>query len=829
MNNISPMKRILPYILIFFIGNIWGIWGVYALLPSSIIWAPEVVCPEDNANDFIYVPTGSNTVSTVFGDFFRSNPGTLSLIREEISQVRVYQGPANNLSNACLNFQLTSNVSNPAWGWVLAVANPALCQITRTPGITPNTLVWQLVFNIGYRESQGILRPFQAGDVPYQYTPGVPPNVFLPSVVLPDQSRQQWWWVQSHGNECRNLYLRWCWDGIVSAADGEACDLGAQNGVAGSACSATCQAVVPPPVVPPGGGGGGGGGGGWLCSNLSGMIVSNVGGVLTETFTCSAIAGLAWVQTNYTINCGNNAQVFNGSNALGSFQATCTYQVANINAQTNATCSINNTNPGTCQMNPLNGSIGWGGGGGGGNNGGSWLCGNGVLDIGEDCDTGNLGGGINHAVCTNCHLASTNPGGCTPGIPDPGCPIGFTNPGAYGINILLNGLPVSDYRAIIGHNVSVFENDNFTLNTTFPIRVEWLTTGIVNNAGTHIAGNNVFSTLHGCVGPGIMVTNALTQSTTPCTQNMPLFASNNGNIQGQVFRGDTTGVSTIADANPPTSPGSAVLSNNFFIGVNYYAEPIPVRVSNSVISSIAGGNAMINEVLWVPVNGVVENFIEQLKNGNFIVASNKIEYSSVWALGGTDGNSSQIQSIDTFIAPNTASTAPMNTLIASADQLNNNPLFNYGSNGSVVILPKGNLTFDGVIELSGVKTIVVEDGDLILSKNITYLDSNASVAFIVKHGNIIVDSSVTKLSGVYLVLSGEIRGNGSTTNQLIVDGNMYGNLSKLVNDRTYVRGVNTSTALTTGVTISYSTRALKNPPPLLTQFLDQYELSRVVQ
>lgn len=171
----------------------------------------------------------------------------------------------------------------------------------------------------------------------------------------------------------------------------------------------------------------------------------------------------------------------------------------------------------------------------------------------------------------------------------------------------------------------------------------------------------------------------------------------------------------------------------------------------------------------------------------------------------------------------------MNTLIASADQLNNNPLFNYGSNGSVVILPKGNLTFDGVIELSGVKTIVVEDGDLILSKNITYLDSNASVAFIVKHGNIIVDSSVTKLSGVYLVLSGEIRGNGSTTNQLIVDGNMYGNLSKLVNDRTYVRGVNTSTALTTGVTISYSTRALKNPPPLLTQFLDQYELSRVVQ
>lgn len=124
---------------------------------------------------------------------------------------------------------------------------------------------------------------------------------------------------------------------------------------------------------------------------------------------------------------------------------------------------------------------------------------------------------------------------------------------------------------------------------------------------------------------------------------------------------------------------------------------------------------------------------------------------------------------------------------------------------------------------------MVENGDLVITKDIVYADANSSYAFVVKKGNIIVDTSVSKLSGVYLVLNGEIRGNGSTSNQLVIDGNLYGKLSSLVNDRTYVRGINTSSALTTGVTVNYSTRAIKNPPPLLTQFLDQYELSRIAQ
>ena len=50
--------------------------------------------------------------------------------------------------------------------------------------------------------------------------------------------------------ECQPYEVTWCGDGQTDSNDGEQCDLGAQNGQTGSACSATCQPVVvtPPPV-----------------------------------------------------------------------------------------------------------------------------------------------------------------------------------------------------------------------------------------------------------------------------------------------------------------------------------------------------------------------------------------------------------------------------------------------------------------------------------------------------------------------------------------------------------------------------------------------------
>ena len=72
-------------------------------------------------------------------------------------------------------------------------------------------------------------------------------------------------------------------------------------------------------------------------------------------------------------------------------------------------------------------------------------------------------------------------------------------------------------------------------------------------------------------------------------------------------------------------------------------------------------------------------------------------------------------------------------------------------------------------------------------------------------------------------------GNQATNNILRLNGSKYGNAKPLFDSRLYVRGTNAYDILTTGVIISYSNRALVNPPPLLSQYLNNYSVTRVVK
>lgn len=130
--------------------------------------------------------------------------------------------------------------------------------------------------------------------------------------------------------------------------------------------------------------------------------------------------------------------------------------------------------------------------------------------------------------------------------------------------------------------------------------------------------------------------------------------------------------------------------------------------------------------------------------------------------------------------------------------------------------------------------MVIEEGTLEILGDIEYADASASWAFIVKKAApatgvaISVAPSVKRIAGAYLVLAGKVTGTNSVE-PLAVDGNMNANISELVTARTFVRATEVSSALSTGVTINYSTRALKNPPPLLTQYLEQYNLDRIAK
>lgn len=162
-------------------------------------------------------------------------------------------------------------------------------------------------------------------------------------------------------------------------------------------------------------------------------------------------------------------------------------------------------------------------------------------------------------------------------------------------------------------------------------------------------------------------------------------------------------------------------------------------------------------------------------------------------------------------------------------------------NKNILTLKNGNLTIDNCVSneivLTGVRTVIVEGGDIIFRCNVGYgsSDTTSSWAWIAKGGNIVISTNVMYLAGVYVAIPEGAQGGkftplgGTTNNILRLNGSMYGNAKDLFDSRLYVRGTNAYDILTTGVILSYSNRALSNPPPLLSEYLNNYSVTRVVK
>ncbi len=230
-----------------------------------------------------------------------------------------------------------------------------------------------------------------------------------------------------------------------------------------------------------------------------------------------------------------------------------------------------------------------------------------------------------------------------------------------------------------------------------------------------------------------------------------------------------------------------------------------------------------------------------LKNGNFTTST--INANPSFALSSatksTSNNSLLSQAIasgslaESLKIANASSVGPagISTVINIASEYDIDPKsVPLGDTTNIRVFKDGDVSIDGILDLTGVKTIVIENGNLIINQDIRYVDPTASVAWIVKNGNIIVVDNVQNIAGVYVTLAGSILSNGvSTPNRLTVDGSLYGNTADLVNNRSYVRGQTGYSALNVGVIVNYSNRAIMYPPPFLSSFLDQYALQRVVQ
>ncbi len=127
------------------------------------------------------------------------------------------------------------------------------------------------------------------------------------------------------------------------------------------------------------------------------------------------------------------------------------------------------------------------------------------------------------------------------------------------------------------------------------------------------------------------------------------------------------------------------------------------------------------------------------------------------------------------------------------------------------------------LNLSGLTqsvTFVLDSGNLVIDNDFA-IPGDYFVAFVVRNGDILIDKDVSKLEGVFIVETGEVKSKNDEVSetQLRVSGNLMGNLGHILSFRKYIG--NSSSALEPSMEINFDLRLLEQTPPILEQFLGE--------
>lgn len=132
----------------------------------------------------------------------------------------------------------------------------------------------------------------------------------------------------------------------------------------------------------------------------------------------------------------------------------------------------------------------------------------------------------------------------------------------------------------------------------------------------------------------------------------------------------------------------------------------------------------------------------------------------------------------------------------------------------------GGLTLSGTSPINTPTTVVIESGDLIISRDFIN-NGTGTVAFIVRNGDIYIHKDVEQLDGIFLSDGGKIIGEGGDSDiQLQVNGGLMGNARDLLEKRIYI-GTNPVQTLEPAVIVRFDLRLLDSTPPGLELFFGQ--------
>jgi len=257
-----------------------------------------------------------------------------------------------------------------------------------------------------------------------------------------------------------------------------------------------------------------------------------------------------------------------------------------------------------------------------------------------------------------------------------------------------------------------------------------------------------------------------------------------------------------------TGPFSKVLNWS-----SHLSGKFTVRVSNPAIQSTSGTSYTED---WVNTQEVVET------NINLANSTTWENNNDVWV----------------WVQSSSSNTTTSNEVVADGETY---------SSGSTVIDTVVDNTETDFINYNGldnvfIKTWNVNSSDIKLSditESTTYIidwwylnideniDSDYNIAFIVKNGwDIIVKSNVTQIKGTYIVLGDwEIKWE-SSAEQLLVNGSIYWDIAKLIENRYYVN--QDWWSVTFGTLVSFSSNIFQKPAPLVSQFISTYLSSDLI-
>ena len=155
-------------------------------------------------------------------------------------------------------------------------------------------------------------------------------------------------------------------------------------------------------------------------------------------------------------------------------------------------------------------------------------------------------------------------------------------------------------------------------------------------------------------------------------------------------------------------------------------------------------------------NTVVDSFMDNLRSGNFTTSTISVASSTALS-SATNSSSGNTTLTDTIGSGSRAEISNISRSSTGTIEINSS-IYNIMTEAeidtksekmqdvnNIRIFKKGDVSIDAVLNLPGVKTIIIEDGNLFINRNLTYANLTSSYAFIVKNGNIVIGKDVTKI------------------------------------------------------------------------------------